>query len=63
VGKTNAFCTSHDWGMVKKPPVKMVMTGGWFIIVLPTLLEVTKNDQKCEMLNFDEFSSINFSVC
>ena len=49
--------------MVKKPPVKMVMTGGWFIIVLPTLLEVTKNDQKCEMLNFDEFSSINFSVC
>jgi hypothetical protein len=23
--------------MVKIPPIKMVMTGGWFIVVLPTL--------------------------
>jgi len=26
--------------MVNIPPIKMVMTGGWFIIVLPTLLKL-----------------------
>jgi hypothetical protein len=25
-------------GMVNIPPIKMVMTGGWFIIALPTLM-------------------------
>ena len=25
--------TSHDWEMVNIPPIKMVMTGGWFMIV------------------------------
>ena len=35
VGKT---IINHPWlGMVTIPPTKMVMTGGWFIIVLPTL--------------------------
>ena len=33
----------HSMGMVTIPPTKMVMTGGWFsiiiIIVLPTLME------------------------
>ena len=28
----------HSWlGMVNIPPIKMVMTGGWLMIVLPTL--------------------------
>ena len=26
--------------MVNIPPIKMVMTGGWFIVVLPTLWEI-----------------------
>ena len=27
--------------MVNIPPIKMVMTGGWFIVVLPTLWEIS----------------------
>ena len=30
---------NHPWlGMLNIPPIKMVMTGGWFMIVLPTLM-------------------------
>jgi hypothetical protein len=35
VGKTMPFLP--PLGMVNMPPIKMVMTGGWFMIVLITL--------------------------
>ena len=41
VVKTRPFFTTHFW-MVTIPPIKMVMTGGWLIIVLTTFYG-TKN--------------------
>jgi hypothetical protein len=36
VGKTMPFLPPIFLGMVNIPPIKMVMTGGWCLIVLPT---------------------------
>jgi hypothetical protein len=33
--------TTHDWGMVNIPHIFMVMTGGWFMIVLPCFTHIT----------------------
>ena len=54
----NVFKTIHPWlGMVNIPPIKMVMTGGWFI-VLPTLLKLAY-----EMINtfFQVYDIVNAS--
>ena len=55
----NVLKTTRPWlGMVNIPPMKMVMTGGWLIIILPTSLKLAY-----EMINtfFQVYDIVNAS--
>ena len=51
---------NHPWlGMVTIPPMKMVMTGGWFMIVIDCFTQITSHYYYCNRFNrnLDEIGS------